>query len=339
MVRACSQTPTESESASPPETSTTSAASGDASPDTSTTVPCPPPNTFYQAITQAQEAVNVALASGERLMEIEFPPLPTSELESPAIGAYEVSDANLRLAVDFAKRYAEQGKRIVLSFPDRIERDRVENDYDMFRSGEDCNIRLACLRNSRPGLLIELIWTRPEIELAVQPEDDMFIVLGASCQELPDVEKLVEAAGDKPVILFNLKLDTSRGDLGLPAFPRKDLHYRFLSKVLPVYYLRTRTYSRSLPRPPYLVNYSGALFKVHPGPYQVLLDTSAGSYRRLKTMMERPPLGQVRDILTDGMNLDDGAKKDENSFMYRGYKSRTWWEDDRTKAISNKWRS
>lgn len=338
-MRACSQTPTESESASPPETSTTPAASSDASPDTSTTAPCPPPNTFYQAITQAQEAVNAALASGERLIEIEFPPLPTSELESPSIGAYEVSDANLRLAVDFAKRYAEQGKRIVLSFPDRVERDRVENDYDLFRSGEDCNIRLACLRDSRPGLLIELIWTRPEIELAVQPEDDMFIVLGASCQELPDVEKLVEAAGDKPVILFNLKLDTSRGDLGLPAFPRKDLHYRFLSKVLPVYYLRTRTYSRSLPRPPYIVNYSGALFKVHPGPYQVLLDTSAGSYRRLKTVTERPPLGEVRDILTESMNLDDGAKKGENSFMYRGYKSRTWWEDDRTKAVSNKWRS
>lgn len=298
----------------------------------------PPPNTFYQAITQAQTAVNAALAKNERLLEIEFPPLPTSELESPSVGAYEVSDANLRLALDFAQRYADEGKNVVLSFPDRIERDRVEDDYG--GSGRD-NIRLACLRDSRPGFLIELIWTRPEIELAVREEDDIFIVLGASCQELPDVEKLVDAAGDRPVILFNLKLDTLRGDLGLPAFPRKDLHYRFLSKVLPVYYLRTRTYSRSMLRPPYIVNYSGALFKVYPGPYQVLLDTSAGSYRRLETMTERPPLGAVRDMLTDGMDIGDGSKskgKDEKSFMYRGYKSRTWWEDDRSKAVSNNWR-
>lgn len=322
-IIACSPAPTDQ--SVPREPSTTSPASESLE---------PPPNTFYQAITQAQSAVNAALDLSHTLLEIEFPPLPTKDMESPSIGSYEVSNANLRLAVDFAKRYANEGKQVVLSFPDRVERDRVENDF-----GAPENIRLSCLRDSRPGWLIERIWTTPKVEPAVLEDDDMFIVLGASCQELPDVEKLVEAAGSRPVILFNLKLDTARGDLGLPAFPRRDLHYRFLSKVLPVYYLRTRTYSRSMTRPPYVINYSGALYRVFPGPYQILLDTSAGSYRRLTTMKERPALGEVRDILTEGMNLEAMSNQEKKSFLYRGYKSKTWWEEDKTKATSNKWRS
>lgn len=174
-----------------------------------------------------------------------------------------------------------------------------------------------------------LLTTGVEKDVAVREDDDVFIILGASCQELPDVEKFVEKAGKRPVIFFNLKLDTARGDLGLPAFPPKDLHYRFLSqcvpphhtsrqnkitiyplflyllanweikhrtcnlscnsycpqptahpfvsslhfhgfhRIIPIYYLRTRSYSRSVPQPPYVVNYSGALYRVFPGDYQV----------------------------------------------------------------------
>lgn len=295
----------------------------------------PPPNTFYQAITQAQNAVEEALARKFKLLEVEFPPLPTSKLESAAVGAYEVADANLRLALDFSLRYAKQGKKVVIAFPDRIERDRAEEETSTHE-----NIRLSCLRDSRPGWAIERLWTSPPVESAVLEDDDMYIVLGASCQELPDVERLVKSAGDRPLILFNLKLDSARGDLGLPAFPRRDLHYRFLSKVLPVYYLRTRTYSRSIRRPPYIVNYSGALYRVFPGPYQVLLDTSGGKYRRLTTLEERPALGEVRDYLTKGMNLEeDRVNNGKKSFLFRGYKSTTWWEDDRTLQQSNNWRA
>lgn len=297
----------------------------------------PPPSTFFQAISQAQQAVVDALKNGERLLEIEFPPLPTSVLESAAVSAYDVSDANVKLAVDFARKFAKEGTRTVIAFPDLVEKDRaVEQNNESEEPVE--NIRFGSLRDARKGSILERIWTRPELDIAVRPDDDMFIVLGASAQELPDVEKLVAAAGERPVIMFNLKLDSARGDLGLPAFPRKDLHYRFLSKILPVYYLRTRTYSRSTNRSPFIVNYSGALYRVYPGQYQVLLDTASGTYRRLCALDERPPLGKVRDILTDGLNLEN-VKGQSQKFLFKGYKSTTWWEDDREKQVSNKWRS
>eukprot|EP00172_Hildenbrandia_rubra_P002395 Plantae.Rhodophyta-Hildenbrandia_rubra.ctg32210.p1 GENE.Plantae.Rhodophyta-Hildenbrandia_rubra.ctg32210~~Plantae.Rhodophyta-Hildenbrandia_rubra.ctg32210.p1 ORF type:complete len:363 (+),score=52.03 Plantae.Rhodophyta-Hildenbrandia_rubra.ctg32210:128-1216(+) len=295
-----------------------------------------PPSTFYQAIKDAQNATIRAFENGDRVVEVEFPPLPTSQLESASVGSYDVSDANLRLAIEFGKKWIKDGKKVVIVLPDWIEKTRameLNGDKEEPVKG----LRLGCLKDEKKGGWLERIWTKLDTDVAVQEDDHMFVVIGASAQELPDVEALAEVAGERPVVLFNLKLDTARGDLGLPAFPRKTLHYRFLSRVRPVYYLRTRTYSRSLPRPPYVVNYSGALFRVFPGDYQVLLDTSQGKYRRVKTLKERPSLGVVRDYLTDGLDLD-GVKGKQRTFLFKGYKSTTWWEDDRTKQESNNWR-
>jgi hypothetical protein len=49
----------------------------------------------------------------------------------------------------------------------------------------------------------------------------------------------------------------------------QELHYNFLSFFRPVFYLRARDYSKSVPIAPFLVNYSGALFREYPGPWQV----------------------------------------------------------------------
>ena len=58
----------------------------------------------------------------------------------------------------------------------------------------------------------------------------MYVLVGASCQELPTIRDLHERQPEIPIVCFNLKLDTLRGDLGLPAFPPRDVHNSFLCK-------------------------------------------------------------------------------------------------------------
>ena len=185
------------------------------------------------------------------------------------------------------------------------------------------------------------------------PNTNMYIILVASAQELPDVEELYEQIKDiepenseqhKPVIVFyNLKLDILRGDFGAPAFPSKDFQDRFLSRVKPVYYLRTRQYSRSTNKPPFIVNFQGCLFRAYPGHYQSLLDTGTGRYRKVVGNDIRPGLGEFKEQLTDALREEGviAGKEEEGKlfgFLRTGYKTTTWWEEERENA-SMEWRT
>lgn len=50
---------------------------------------------------------------------------------------------------------------------------------------------------------------------------DIYVALVFSCQELPDLQELHKLVPDAKIVCFNLRMDTLRGDLGLPAFPPK----------------------------------------------------------------------------------------------------------------------
>lgn len=50
-----------------------------------------------------------------------------------------------------------------------------------------------------------------------------------SCQELPDLQELNKLVPDAKIVFFNLRLDTLRGDLGLPAFPPKVILFVFVA--------------------------------------------------------------------------------------------------------------
>merc|ERR1712238_495038 len=171
---------------------------------------------------------------------------------------------------------------------------------------------------------------------SVKPMDGIvcYVILVASAQELPDVEALAAQVPNIPIIFYNLKLDILRGDLGAPAFPPKSFQDRFLSKVKPVYYLRTRQYSRSLATPPFLMNYQGCLFLSYPGHYQTLLDTGNGKYRRVVGKDTRPGLGEFKQQLTNALTGDGVIKEEGNflNFLRTGYKTSTWWEEEREDA-------
>jgi len=167
----------------------------------------------------------------------------------------------------------------------------------------------------------------------------MHLIVGASCQELPAIDRLHQLAPNKPLICFNLKLDVLRGDLGLPAFPPKSVHHEFLCKVKPTYYLRPRSYSLSLSVPPFLIAYQGVLFRRYPEGWQTLLDRGKSSYRRVEVAADRPNLGTFKAQLTTSLKLAD-EKAAASAISSAGFKQSTWWEDDKdSRDVSRDWRS
>uniref|UniRef100_R7WAH0 DUF1995 domain-containing protein n=1 Tax=Aegilops tauschii TaxID=37682 RepID=R7WAH0_AEGTA len=177
----------------------------------------------------------------------------------------------------------------------------------------------------------------------------LYIFINSSTGDLSSIEKYVDQfAASVPAVLFNLELDTLRyvfcilfdtlflisvlsafsdnirtltssSDLGLLGFPPKDLHYRFLSQFTPVFYIRQRDYSKTIAVTPYIVNYSGAVFRQYPGPWQVMLKQGDGSYACVAESASRFTLGQAKDELLRVLGLQEEVGS-QLEFLRRGYK-------------------
>uniref|UniRef100_A0A7S4IJG4 DUF1995 domain-containing protein n=1 Tax=Odontella aurita TaxID=265563 RepID=A0A7S4IJG4_9STRA len=307
-----------------------------------------PPASFYQLQIDSARAALLAMDDGYRLIEVEFPPLPANVLEMDDVSAYDVAKANLNLAIDFAKSFAQNNKRVTIMLPDEDELGIALEDQ-----GTDTpypGVTVSSLRRSegeekervfKPDqLFLNLFGTGSSGSVKAMEGTDVYVCIVASAQELPDIEELSELEPNKTIVFYNLKLDVLRGDLGAPAFPGKDFQDRFLSQVKPVYYLRTRQYSRSTARPPFMVNYQGCLFRSYPGQYQTLLDTGNGRYRRVLGNVVRPALGEFKEQLTDALR-EQGIIEEEGktlNFLRTGYKTTTWWEEEREDA-SDSWKT
>jgi hypothetical protein len=185
-------------------------------------------------------------------------------------------------------------------------------------------------------------------------EADVLIVVNATCTDLPALEAYVQKRGilrneqtrdgagaatkGPALVCWNLELDTLRGDLGLLGYPPKAVHHRFLSTVRPAFFLRARDYSKSVPVAPFIVNYSGALLREWPGPWQVMLRQDGGEYACIAEDSVRYNLGELKDELTAAMGLDTEAAGSVAALLRRGYKTSTWFEDDAENEESREWR-
>lgn len=329
-----------------------------------------PPASFFELQQDCIRSAKLAIDDGLLLMEVEFPPLPANVLELDDVSAYDVASANLNLALEFAKGFTTtifdenspsgRIRNVAIMLPDedeaRIAIERLTGKRDAYIAPTvqvERGITISSLRRSdetddriiKPEQTFLNLFGGKDNDAGVKPLNgtDLYVCLVASAQELPDIERLHNQIADDsvPIVLYNLKLDVLRGDLGAPAFPSKAFQDRFLSRVKPVYYLRTRQYSRSTPRPPFLVNYQGCLFRAYPGQFQTLLDTGTGSYRRLLGQDVRPALGEFKEQLTQALRDEGVLPQTEGSafdFLRTGYKTTTWWEEDRENA-SDAWKT
>lgn len=129
-----------------------------------------------------------------------------------------------------------------------------------------------------------------------------------------------------------------RADLGIIGFPPRELHYQFLSQFTPVFYIRTREYSKTVAVEPYIVNYNGALFRQYPGPWQVMLKQTDGSFVCVAESATRFTLNETKEELLRVLGLQE-EKGSSLEFLRRGYKTATWWEEDIDLEASSAWRS
>jgi len=308
------------------------------------------PKKFEDIVQAASEALRAAREDGETRVEVEFPPFGDGEA-----GYKEASDsyidANMQIAIAMA-RLVSRKRSVHIVVPDSGELNRT---LGMFGSALDTMPELSIGSLSEANLGVDALFQKvtglfdPQQErkaelLAKQrsaEDSDLVLVVNCSAVELPYIREAVEGGKwgkDKPVVLVNLELDTLRADLGLPSFPPKALHYEFLSTFKPVFYIRARDYSKTLPKAPFQFNYSGAVFRKYPGPWECLLREDAGNYRSVAQSEDRYPLGQMKEELLNALGLAE-REGSAMEFLTRGYTNTTWWEQDIDKEKSGRWRT
>ena len=307
------------------------------------------PESYTEMCGDAYASVADALADGKTLIEVEFPAIPGEDADYKAASDVYI-DANLQYALTIAKRLNEEkGKRVDVLVPDGIEYRRAKKIFEQALGLSNEQVRINVLDGKKGGMFgnafSDLIGgkglrTRQEAEKDNDFEDaDVFIAVNLSTIELENLEKFEQnIAKGRPIIALNNQLDTLRADLGLFSFPEKDLHYRFLSRFTPAFYLRTRNYSRSISVSPFIVNYSGAIFREYPAPWQVMIKQSNGVLACVAENEDRFTLAEAKEEMLIALGINDPDDSPMKK-LRSGYKTSTWWEEEQDEEKSDAWRT
>jgi len=306
------------------------------------------PESYSEMCRDAFASVRDCLEDGKTRIEVEFPAIPGEDADYKAASDVYI-DANVRYALAIAQSLNEEMKmKIDVVVPDGVEYRRAKKIFEatLDLSPEVRINALDGVKNDVFGSAFSALVgnkglrTRAAYEIDNDfSQADAFIVVNLSTIELETLEKFtLETAKERPVICLNTQLDTLRADLGLFSFPSKDLHYRFLSTFTPAFYMRMRNYSRTINVSPFVVNYSGAVFREYPAPWQVMIKQSNGVLACVAEADDRFTLAEAKEEMLIALGINDPDDSPMKK-LRSGYKTSTWWEDDTDKELSDAWRT
>lgn len=164
------------------------------------------PKTLEDAIVQAREATQAALADGYNRLQVDllFPelkPLPTAE--------------------QFLPVFEEYGDKLKIFFADAGSAALARRDWN------DIPFSLTDIGTGRMN----------SIQSKIQPEDEIFLFVQPTSVEVPQLEKICEIIGEnRPFIIFVPRLeDSSIVGIGYAA---RQTRQRFINTIESCYYLR-----------------------------------------------------------------------------------------------------
>ncbi len=216
------------------------------------------PTNLEESIALAQTAALTAIADGYQRITVE---ILIPELKS------------LDLARQFIAPFTDRGNTLKVLFADTGAAALAKRDW------ADINFKISDLGSSRSPVTDK-----------IQDTDELFIAIEPSSIEVEQIEKLCNAAGDRPVILFLPRLeDTAIVGIGYAA---RQLRDRFLSTLHSAYYIKPLEAS--------------AIYHCYPGLWQVWLEEN-DDYNLLAERPEKPVGDDLDDILMRQTSADSDS--------------------------------
>ena len=223
------------------------------------------PNTLEDAIAQAQVATQAALTDGYTRLQVElvFPELKHMSVAEQFIEAFQTYDSRLKIF------FTDAGAAALAR-----------------RNWADVPFKIEDIGSGRVASL----------ESKIQPEDEIFLFIAPTSVEVPQLEKLCEYIGDRPLVILNPRLDEA-GAVGI-GYTARQTRDRFISTIESCYYLRP-------------VDDETGVFRCYLQQWEVWVQES-GNYEKIADLPKKPSGDELDLILTKGSQTStDGtpAKK------------------------------
>lgn len=226
------------------------------------------PTSLEEAIAQSAQATCAAIADGYSRLQVE---LVYPELKP------------MLVAEQFLAQFTQFGTQLKVFFPDAGAAALARRDW-----GEV------------PFKILDIGTGKMPVEEQILPEDEAFIFIAPSAVEVAQVEKLCEAAQERPVVMLNPRLeDVAIVGIGYAA---RQLRDRFLNNIESCYHLRPLE--------------GGMLFRYYPTQWQVWREKNE-DYELIAELPRKPFGEEIDEILfatTQSTSSDIPASKKPGIF-------------------------